>query len=191
MLRTFLAIDLDERFLQAADALAVGLRAEVLPRARWVARSNMHVTLRFLGATDESLVPSLGALVARIGSIARGPIEPLSTSLVAFPHPKRARVLGLHIDDGGVLMDLASAAEREVVELGFAPEERTFRPHVTLARFRQPADLRRLFVARSTPPPTGRLTSLTLYRSELGGEAPVYSALARFDLALGCAGPPV
>ncbi len=70
MLRTFLALDLDDALLRIADALIDELRAERLPRARWVASSTLHVTLRFLGDTDEALVPALGELVTTLGEAA-------------------------------------------------------------------------------------------------------------------------
>jgi 2'-5' RNA ligase len=89
-------------------------------------------------------------------------------------------VLALHLDDAGVITELAAAVERALMPLGFAPEERSFRPHVTLARLREPADLRRRLAAAYEPSVKGgRISALTLYESELGGEAPVYTALAR------------
>ena len=96
-------------------------------------------------------------------------------------------MLALHLDEGGAVSDLAAKAERAVTALGFPPETRAFRPHLTLARLREPADLRRLFAASSSSmmPEGGRLRALTLYKSELGKEAPVHTSLARFELGRG------
>jgi len=187
VLRTFLALDLDDALLRSVVALIDELRGERLPRARWVASTTLHVTLRFLGDTDEALVPALGELVTALGEEAPRPIEVRSTSLLAFPNARRARVLALHLDEGGAVSDLAAKAERAVTALGFPPETRAFRPHLTLARLREPADLRRLFAASSSSmmPEGGRLRALTLYKSELGKEAPVHTSLARFELGRG------
>ena len=179
MLRAFIALDLDDSFRRDVLALIDELRGERLPRMRWLTRATLHVTLRFLGDTDEALVPSLTELVMRIGRSVPDAIEVRSMSLLAFPNARRARVLAVHLDDDGVISELASAAEQGVAALGFAPEQRTFRPHLTLGRPREPADLRRLFEARAAPMAGGRLASLTLYKSELGAEAAVHSPLAR------------
>jgi 2'-5' RNA ligase len=67
---------------------------------------------------------------------------------------------------------------------GVAREERAFRPHITLARLRRPHDARRwLHEERARFSGTCVLTSLTLYRSDLGREGAVHTPLARFTLA--------
>lgn len=182
MLRTFLALDLDEAFLRTTLSLIDELGSGPLPRARWVSAHALHVTIRFLGDTDEAVVPALGALVASLGDASRQPIEVRATSLLAFPGPKRAHVLALHLDEGGVIAEIAANAERAVTALGFRAEERPFRPHLTIARFRQPADLRRILSAYAEPRSGGRLVALTLYESKLGSEGPVHTPLARYDL---------
>ena len=108
MLRTFLALDLDDALLRSVVALIDELRGERLPRARWVASTTLHVTLRFLGDTDEALVPTLSELVTTLGEEAPQSIEVRSTSLLAFPNARRARVLALHLDEGGAVSDLAA-----------------------------------------------------------------------------------
>ncbi len=182
VLRTFLALDLDDTFRQDALALIDDLRGERLPRVRWVTHATMHVTLRFLGDTEEALVPSLSDLVMRLGAGIHGAIEVRSTSLLAFPNARRAHVLVLHLDDGGTTTELAAAAEQGVTALGFSPERRSFRPHLTLGRMREPTDLRRLFAARAAPMKGGSLVALTLYKSDLGKESAVHTPLTRFAL---------
>jgi 2'-5' RNA ligase len=180
MLRTFIALTLDDVFIAAAASLIESLRSEPeLARGRWVASSALHITLRFLGDTDESLVPALASLVAELGEAAHEPIDVWTRSLLAFPSERRAHVLGLRFEPNTVMLDLAERAERAAVALGFAPEAREFRPHLTLARIRKaPADLRRLVADRPLAI-AGRVTSITLYKSELGSTGPTYAPLAQ------------
>ena len=146
---------------------------------RWVTHATMHVTLRFLGDTEDALVPALAELVMHASATVPSAIDVRSTSLLAFPNARRARVLALDLDDGGVISELAAAVERGVTTLGFPAEQRSFRPHLTLGRPKEPADLRRLFASRSAPMPGGRLEALTLYKSELGAATAVHTPLAR------------
>jgi 2'-5' RNA ligase len=176
--RAFLAFDLDPPLRDAASAVADALRSgHPGTGARWVAPASLHVTLRFLGTTDGALVGPLSSLVAAAAA-GRAPIEVRVPSLVAFPQPRRARVLALALEDDGSMAAIAGRVEAEVRALGFAAEDRPFRAHVTLARLRVPGDLRSFvpeggFAARS-----GRVTGITLYRSDLGPGGPRYSAVA-------------
>jgi 2'-5' RNA ligase len=72
---------------------------------------------------------------------------------------------------------MAAIAERAVVELGFEPEPRPFRTHLTLARLREPADVRKLFP--TLPQDACALHAVTLYASKLGNGPPIYTVLAR------------
>jgi 2'-5' RNA ligase len=178
-MRLFLAFELDERLIRDADRLSRELREErTLSRARWVAASAMHVTLRFIGEADEPVAAELGALVAKLGS-GRRQIDVRSTSFVAFGSVRRARVLGLEIADDGTLQALASETERAVREMGIPPDPHdAYRPHLTLARMREPTDLSRVVSERAVSL-TGRVTSIVLYESKTLPTGPVYTARSR------------
>lgn len=178
-MRLFLAFDLDERLIRDADRLSRELREErALSRARWVAASAMHVTLRFIGEADEPIAAELGALVTKLGR-GRRPIEVRSTAFVAFGNVRRARVLGLEISDDGTLQAIASETERAVREMGIPPDGHdAYRPHLTLARLREPTDLRRVVSERAVSL-AGRVTSIALYESKTLPTGPVYTALSR------------
>jgi 2'-5' RNA ligase len=176
-------LDLDEAFLGEAARLAESLRDRPeLSHARWVASSVMHVTLRFLGDTDEALVPSLAQLVANLGDVEA--VDVRATSLLAFPSERRAHVLGLRLEGDGALVRMAEEAERAVTALGFEPEQRAFRPHLTFARLRKPADLRRV-IAEAPVAIAGRVTSIALYKSDLGPKGPTYTSQCRALLRVG------
>lgn len=179
VLRAFLALDLDERFLRQVRDRIDALRSSPLSHARWVSPHTLHVTLRFLGPTDETLVSALAACVAELGAAVPSPIEVDAAGWVAFPSARRAHVLALDLSAGAGLKNLATGAELAATKLGFAPEGRPFRPHLTVARFRRPADVRALAEGTSEPLARGSLVALTLYASDLGREGPVHTALAR------------
>ncbi len=184
MLRTFFALDPDESFLGATTRLMDELRAAgPMPHARWVSPLTLHVTLRFLGATDEAQVPALVEIARALASEWPSAVPVHRTSLLAFPDARRAHVLSLAIDDGGTTAALAARAEDAVVALGFRREARAFRPHLTVARFRKPSDLRALLRSPPSIEVTGRLDALTFYESQLGREGAVHTPLARHVLA--------
>jgi RNA 2',3'-cyclic 3'-phosphodiesterase len=112
----------------------LGIPGRVVPPEDW------HITLRFLGTVDsityERFLHGLGPL---------GDIKPFRLGLDgfgAFPNPRKATVfwvgVGLGVDG---LEALNEVCERAAVSAGVAPEERPFRPHLTLARVRPSADV--------------------------------------------------
>ena len=105
-----------------------------------------------------------------------------------FPGAARPRVVWAGIVDGLRELVLLAAGIADALEpLGFAPERRPFRGHVTLGRVRSPrgfAPLARELdaAARVT---FGRWTAshVVLYRSHLRRTGSVYEALAVLPLA--------
>ena len=114
-----------------------GLR-DRLPRARWVDLEKLHLTLLFLGESEEAEVPALAAELRQ--AFARCP--PLDLRLSAggtFPPGRPARVAWVGVDGPEALMTLQEDVTRAAVEtLGFEPENRPYHPHVTLARCPDP-----------------------------------------------------
>jgi 2'-5' RNA ligase len=138
LLRTFVALRcgaaVSRRLAAQARRLAAldgGLKAP--------STDDFHLTLQFLGDTNETDVPEIGrALVA--AAEGHGPFELRYGGLGAFPEPARARVVWAAVrtpDGPGPLADLAAAVGGALGPLGFPPEARAWHPHVTLGRLRR------------------------------------------------------
>jgi 2'-5' RNA ligase len=159
------------------------------PPVKWVAPQAMHLTLRFLGGTDVKLLPDLGATLGL--ALARHAATPLRLNGVgAFPNKRRPSVVWVGV--GGAVAALGhmqASIEAAVVGIGFAPETRPFRAHLTLGRARTEASAdqqQRLGAAiRSLPPiaPADWIVNrIILFRSELSSAGPVYSEILEFRL---------
>lgn len=141
-MRLFVAAALPADLVERLDA-ALGVRGQEL---RWVPPEQWHITLSFYGEVPDDVVPRLVERLERATSRA----EPMSLALQGagtFPRQAaRARVVWLGVT-GAVeplsrLADRCAAAARRE---GIKVEERSFRPHLTLARARRgAADVREL-----------------------------------------------
>jgi 2'-5' RNA ligase len=179
--RTFVALELDPEMRGRLEALAASLRPRI-PGARWVRPEGVHLTLRFLGETPpERIAPLEAALSA--AAAASSPAEVRVRGLDTFPgrgKPPRVLWVGLEVPES--VHELQAACEAAAVAAGFPAEERPFRGHLTLARFRDR-------VLRPALPPadlgTVRLETLSLVRSELRPGGAVYTPIARFALGPG------
>ena len=159
----------------AAVALPTEIRMALVDRlasrdlpGRIAPPENWHITLRFLGSVDAV------AYERFIGSLATvdlgDPFRIRLGSLGGFPNSRKATVLWVGVEAGSVqLTGLAGASEEAAQIAGLAPEERRFRPHLTLGRIRPPEDIRHL--VGSTEPLGLRwlCEAIVVYRSHLGG----------------------
>ncbi|SDR73562.1 RNA 2',3'-cyclic phosphodiesterase [Actinopolymorpha singaporensis] len=111
---------------------------------RWSLREQWHLTLAFLGGVPDS---ARGDLHRRLGRAA-GRCPPLRLRVAGgggFGSARRARVLWAGIDgDLRPLRALAGSVSAAARRCGLDVREGRFRPHLTLARLREPADVRQV-----------------------------------------------
>jgi 2'-5' RNA ligase len=152
----------------------------------WVRRTNLHLTLRFLG--DAADPQRLAALNERLTDIAAqtAPFVIDARGTGAFPNLGRPRVIWAGLI-GSELLRLAARVEDAAVGAGFARERRPYSPHLSIGRVR---DLRGWSAARrAIESAAGRefgsstCESMILYRSVLGPETSTYDELARFGFS--------
>jgi RNA 2',3'-cyclic 3'-phosphodiesterase len=191
-IRAFIAIELPEEIRQALNSVEQQIQAkagEAGRRAvRWVAASNIHLTLKFLGEVSAS---NLQALTRKIREEVQQhpPFSFTIHGLGAFPNTRRPRVLWVGVEAPAELVVMQKAIEAETRRLGYPAEERPFSPHLTLGRTSQnarPEEIALLANALSgiNPGVLGQVQAeeITLYRSELRPSGAVYSVLEEFPL---------
>jgi 2'-5' RNA ligase len=179
--RAFIAVPVPEatrnELVSAQSAMKRrALRSRLSPR--WLPPEQLHITLKFLGYVSEEALASLAASTA--DEAARTPVIATSfRGFVAFPSPRRARIIAAELaDPKGALATLADRVEAEAETLGVPRETRTFRPHITLARIKQPGDVSD-FLAHAVPPADVALDEIVLFRSDLRPTGAIYTPLAR------------
>jgi 2'-5' RNA ligase len=186
-MRLFIGVALPDPLRSQLASAVASLREAGLPRGvRVLHEETWHVTLQFLGNVDEALAPRLSD--ACNGAFAQHASFDLQLSGAgAFPSAKRARTIWVGLSRGHVeLAQLAATAQHATAPLGFTPEERAFRAHVTWARAKPEADVRKLLDAYAQQPSSAqaaRVHEAVLYRSHTSSEGARYEVLSRFALA--------
>lgn len=134
-IRSFIAIPLPSPTQKAVTKLIRDLE-EPGDGIRWVPTDNLHLTLKFLGEVTNTEVPTV---CNAIRSVCQD-IEPFELRYVGtggMPKDDRARVLYVGVEDPTKqLTHLATELETKMADLGFKPEPRDYRPHLTLGRVR-------------------------------------------------------
>jgi 2'-5' RNA ligase len=132
-MRAFIAVEMAAA-IRARHAAALAGWRERYRKLRWVPAEKLHITLRFLGGTPDEVVEPLRKRVEKaIGG--RAPFALRIGAAGCFGSRKRPRVLWYGLDEGGeALGEIARDLEAIARALRFDPEERPWRPHLTVAR---------------------------------------------------------
>lgn len=131
-MRLFLAIN-PTPHVQARIGEATAPLRDAAPGLRWIAPERVHLTMRFLGEQPDSRVDELRAAIDAV--VSRHADAPLVLDGVgAFPNFRRARVIWIGAQPHPRLELLHHDVEEACASLGFEPEGRPFRPHLTIAR---------------------------------------------------------
>lgn len=176
--RLFAALELPAPVREQLGAFAHEAAADDFA-LRAVRDDALHMTLAFLGhrALDD-IDPAREAVrsaAAAVPSLALGDALWLA--------PRRPHVLTVEIVDGdGALSALQERVVSALVDaVGYEPERRRFRPHVTVARVRRGAAPRQRGLPE-VPRASFAGEAVVLYRSWLGGGPARYEALERVEI---------
>lgn len=181
-IRLFVAIELPPDAQEALYYLknTVGKK---LKKARWIEPRNLHITLQFLGYCPREQVADISAQLKRAAEDYSS-FEFRLDTLGAFPSPKRPRVFWMGVSEGKEAISRVQKRVEELLEpLGFQPEERDFHPHVTIARFKVPEDLREAIstVNANTIYSKGiEAQGIVLFLSQLTPKGAHYSQVEKF-----------
>lgn len=186
-MRVFIALELPSTIKAAASAVQRELMTSEAD-VGWVRTEGMHLTLKFLGEVSDSRLSEIEkALESAVKGLPAGQAGPGSLKITVrglgvFPNPRNPRVvwLGIQTEDDRLLR-LQERIDRTLAPLGFPPEKRDFRPHLTLGRVKSSRGLDGLMKAMAVHPHylAGECTlgEIHLIQSELKREGAVYSRL--------------
>ena len=177
--RLFLGIALTDGVRHGLAAF-LGAKAGPLP-GKPVPPENWHLTLRFLGSTEE---PARDRVLHFLDEhMLTLPFVLGFDGLGAFARPARATVLWLGVNRGvEELSELASICEEAAQSAGFVPEDRPFHPHVTVSRLRPWQDVRSLVETVPPFPLAQTVEEITVYRSVLGQGGARYEVVDEIEL---------
>jgi 2'-5' RNA ligase len=134
--RLFIALPLPEPARSAVVEIVDRVRTDIGEGSgvRWVRTDGLHLTLRFLGHAGADRITAVEAVVADVAA-STGPFDIVLEGAGAFPSPGRPRVLWLGITTGAERVgELAGSLGRGLAAIGWPPEDRPYRAHLTLAR---------------------------------------------------------
>lgn len=127
MMRLFVALALPDSVTLGLEMIQSGV-----PGARWQAREQMHLTLRFIGEVDGRDAAAIDDALSVI-SASRLTLQLRGVGEFGGKNP---RALWASVASNEALLHLQRKIETAMQRIGLEAEPRKFTPHVTLARLR-------------------------------------------------------
>ena len=176
-MRLFIAAELPSELLDALVETQAMLRECM--RGRFVAPDSLHVTLAFLGEVDAYRVGDVEAAL-EAGCAGCDAFEVALAELGNFGRRSKATLWqGFDAQGAQCFTDLAAGVRQALVQEDISFDNKKMLPHVTLMRA---ADLSGGVLPMPVPA-RGKVDTVTLFRSDLSGDRPIYEPLYSAQLA--------
>jgi len=184
VIRAFIAVDLPTDIQDCLSSVSKRLKEQMGPvPIRWVSPENIHLTLKFLG--DVSL-PNVDVLTDLI-NLEAASLKPMVISVGgvgAYPKVRSPRVIWVGIEASQEMYSLQRSIDSQLNKIGYAPDRRSFSPHLTLGRVSRnalPQEVRKIGDVLSSQKigflGVARILGIHLYRSDLQPSGAVYTKL--------------
>lgn len=188
-IRSFIAIELPDEVRKQLAQLQTRLRVDSQIGIKWVNPNSIHLTLKFLGnisvLSTDNIIQAMADATKRVA-----PFYLETKGVGAFPSLERMHVVW--VDLGGEmnkLKRLQQLIETNLTQLGFAPEQRPFKPHLTLARLGKEVSSNESSCLGKLISGIGLHTSdkifvnsVKLIRSQITRKGPIYSPIGSTTL---------
>lgn len=184
MKRIFIAVSIDPS--EELSALIRDLKSMLsVDRIKWIDHGIMHLTLAFLGDTDEKRIPELSEML-KVYCAGSGKFDFKIKGLGVFRNLRDLRIIWAGVSDDGNLERLYNKISAGLSDKGFPREERPFSPHLTLGRVKSVSnsDIVKALLEkyRDKEFQSVNVKEVILFESILMQTGPVYKPLDRFNL---------
>ena len=184
MIRTFIAVPIP--IITSVAACLTNLKSKLVnDKIKWIDPANMHITLFFMGDTEEEKIAEIETyLQDAFFDFTSFEIE--LSELGLFSRQGRPQVIWMGIKRIKELTEIKKSIDNKLSQIGFQPEDRPFKPHLTLGRVKYVSDKKQLndLVQRDKMKVYGRvkINEIILYKSELTSAGPIYTPLETVQL---------
>lgn len=184
MTRTFIAIPVQvgPKLKETHTKLRNELKNE---KIKWVERDHFHVTIFFLGDTREEQIEQVDQMLASL-VCEHAAFTIRLKGLGVFKNINKPRVLWAGIKDYEPIQEIKQAVDRKMQAIGFNPDKREFKPHLTLARIKWIDDRDKLqsLIARNKHQQwqSVDIDRVIYFKSRLTQSGPVYTPIGQYKL---------
>jgi RNA 2',3'-cyclic 3'-phosphodiesterase len=178
-MRSFIAIEIPSHVKDALGKLQDELRRTGGDVA-WVNPESIHLTLKFLGEVEKKRIGEVEKVC--LATSEKLPTFKLSLNgSGAFPNARHPRVLWAGLSgETTTLRRLQEHLDEQLAPIGFDPEEKDFRPHLTIGRVKSNRNVGELITRADLyqmPALSFVVEEIVLMKSDLHSEGAIYTKL--------------
>ena len=176
-MRGFLAVPLGS--LDKMFPVLEQINREYERTAKSVSPEQIHITLRFFGNIDDITASRITQAMEKINF---QPFRVRAESVGQFPSRGLANVLYIKVYSPEIYV-LEKTVSKALFLEGIPEEKKPFVPHITISRFRKPADLKNIMVRFGNEKFTDEVCKrLIFFKSELTSGGPHYEIIKEIQL---------
>ena len=186
--RLFVACEVPDDVKRDISEVIESLRSRSNNAVRWIKPDGVHVTLKFLGEVPVKKLPAV-KLAIQEAVVGHSPFELEFSNIGTFGGREGLRLMWVGVAGDVLRLEaLVRAVNAALAVVGFEPERRPFRPHLTLGRVRDEVPTRQraeieVEVGKTVVPVTSwRTAQVSLMRSRFTSQGASYEVLATFPL---------
>jgi len=179
LIRSFIAFDIEDENIVRNISKVQSMLLETGADLKIVKPENIHITVRFLGNVSPGMIDRISSEMEKVSF---SPFDVEVKGLGAFPNLRRINVVWAGIGRGAdELRSIYYQLEPRLQRLGFRPDNKSFSPHLTIARVRSgrnKGELAKLIMdLEEYRFGVFRAKCLRLKKSVLTPKGPIYSTL--------------
>ena len=180
MARIFLALTPNKELNDHIIELKKELKNTVLSEAdiNWQKNSNHHLTINFVGAMEPEQLEEMYVGIEQINFMSHLQID---LSAVSFFPNEESQLLVALAKPTNQLQKIFERVDEVVTRIGFGSSLKTYRPHITLGRFKDKSRPQYSFEEFSEINISSRINILDVYESEFDQGRTNYSLLKSFE----------
>lgn len=181
-IRTFIALEIPHEAIERI----INIRIDKIGdggSSKWESKDKLHLTIKFLGDTGKETLNSYITDIKRITS----EMKQLELSFSEFGIFRKGgipKILWIGLKENNDLNQLAKTLESNFESYGYKKEERKFKAHITLLRFRGSENMEKMLSLTEVKIPEIKFVAnkVVFYESQLKQTGSVYKSLMDFNL---------
>ncbi len=181
-IRAFIAIDIpvSQKVIKIINELK---KTQI--DAKIVETENMHLTLKFLGDTDENLIDEIEKTIKESTKDIK-PFEITLKNIGVFPNQNYIKVAWIGVENAEPLKQITETIDTKLQNFGFEKEKRPFSAHLTIARIKSAKNKEKLIQLinkyENTEFQKIKIDKIILKKSTLTPEGPIYTNLKEITI---------
>jgi|TARA_B100000902_G_scaffold33171_1_gene39769 2'-5' RNA ligase len=180
MARIFLALTPNKELNDHIIELKKGLKNSLLSDAdiTWQKNSDHHLTLNFVGSMEPEQIEEMYAGISQINFMSHLQVD--ISSINFFPN-EDSQLLVAMVKPTNQLLKIYERIDEVVTRIGFGSSLKTYKPHITLGRFKDKNRTQFSFEDFNEIKISSRVNALDVYESDFDKGRSVYNLLKSFE----------